>query len=63
MSSTDLRDFSIDGEEIEVVDRFTFLVSTIQSDTSCENEIRRRLQLGRVAQKKLHKVVKDRDVS
>lgn len=54
---------SIDGHDIEVVDTFKFLGSTITSDSRCEKDIRRRISLGKSAVRKLEKVWKDRGVS
>ena len=60
---TDDFSVSVDGHEIEVVDSFRFLGSTITSDSRCEKDIRRRISLGKSAVRKLEKVWKDRGVS
>ena len=57
MSNTDLQTFSL-GENIEVVDSFIFLGSTMLKDNGCELEVRRRLSLGRPAMNKLTAIMK-----
>ena len=61
LTSTVMRDFKIDGEDIEVVDGFVFLGSYLRSDGSCDHEIRQRLALGRQAMKRLSPIMKCRD--
>ena len=39
----------IEGEEMEVITDFVFLVSKITADSDCNHEIKRRLLLGRKA--------------
>ena len=63
MPTGQLDDFSFDGEQIEVVKKFTFLGAEINSDGSCSGEIRRRLALGRAAMQRLSPVLSDRGVS
>ena len=63
MSNTALDEFYLDGESIEVVESFNFLGSTIHMDGGIEQELRRRLSLGRTALVKLTAVMKNHDVS
>ena len=50
-------------EDVEVVEKFVFLGSSINRDNDCSQEIRRRLALGRTAMSKLISVWRDKDVS
>ena len=63
MTNTALDEFYLDGESIEVVESFNFLGSTIHMDGGIEQELRRRLSLGRTALVKLTAVMKNHDVS
>ena len=63
MSNTDLETFNLEGENIEVVDSFIFLGSTIHKEGGCDLEIRRRLSLGRAAMNKLSVLMKSHDIS
>ena len=58
-----IRDVRINNEPIEVVDTFSFLGSMISNTGYCEQEIRRRIALGKSAMKKLDKIWKDRGIS
>ncbi|CAH2296182.1 Hypothetical predicted protein, partial [Pelobates cultripes] len=49
MANSNLSSWQIDGEEVEAVTDFIFLVSKISSDGDCSHEIKRRLLLGRKA--------------
>src|SRR5215213_7395442 len=57
------RSFSVDGEDIEVVENFILLGSIIDNNGQCEQEVRRRIAMGRKSFIKLEKIMKDRDVS
>lgn len=63
MSNTELVSFTLDGEGVEVVDRFVFLGSTIHKDGGSDLEVRRRLSLGRAAMNKLSTIMKSHDIS
>ena len=47
MASGPITSWEIDGETVETVSDFTFLVSKITADGDCSHEIKRRLLLGR----------------
>ena len=61
MSTGTIDNFTIDNEEIEIVQGFTFLGSIINQKGGCTQDIRRRLILGRRAMKELEMIVKDKD--
>ena len=63
MSTGVMGDFKLDDVTIEEVDSFTFLGTSINRDSTCENEIRRRIILGRTAMMNLVKIWKCRDVT
>jgi hypothetical protein len=63
MSTTNLERFTLNDEEIEVVDNFTFLGVMIRKDGECEREIYRRIAMGKAAMSKLLKIMKDRDIT
>ena len=46
MASSPISSWEIDGETMETVTDFTFLVSKIAADGDCIHEIKRRLLLG-----------------
>ena len=46
MASSPISSWQIDGETMEIVTDFTFLVSKIAADGDCIHEIKRRLLLG-----------------
>ena len=49
MSSGDLEEIVLDGEQVEIVRDFVFLGAKIEDSGSCKGEIWRRLALGRAA--------------
>ena len=53
----------IDGEAMETVTDFTFLVSKITADGDCSHEIKRCLLLGREAMTNLDSILKNRDIT
>ena len=53
----------IDGETVETVADFIFLVSKITADGDCSHEIKRRLLLGRKVMTNLDSILKSRDVT
>ena len=62
MTSASTNTFKIEDAQIEVVENFILLGSRIDKDGGCEEEIRRRLTLGRRAMTDLNKIMKDKDV-
>ena len=61
MSTTNLQEFSLDREKIEVVKSFVFLGASVKYDGTCEGEIRRRILLGRQAMDRLTPIMKSKD--
>ena len=55
--------WQIEGEKVEVVTDFYFLVSKTTMDDDCSHEIRRQLLLGRKAVTNLDSVLKSRDIT
>ena len=55
--------WQIDGETMERVTDFIFLVSNITADGDCSNEIKRRLLLGRKVMTNLDSIFKSRDIT
>ena len=55
--------WQIDGETVETVTDFIFLVSKITADGDCSHEIKRRLLLGRKVMTNLDSVLKSRDIT
>ena len=53
----------IDGETMETVTDFIFLVSKITADSDCSHEIKRGLLLGRKAMTNLNSISKSRDIT
>ena len=63
MSSGPMSSWQIDGEKMETVTDFIFLVSKITADGDCSHEIKRCLFLGRKAVTKLDSTLKIRDIT
>ena len=63
MITGNLNNFKLDGTEIEIIDSYTFLGTTITRDGSVCKEINRRISSGRLAMTKLEKIKKYRDVT
>ena len=55
--------WEIDGEPVETVSDFIFLVSKITADGDCRHEIKRRLLLGRKVMTNLDSICKSRDIT
>ena len=55
--------WEIDGETVETVSDFIFLVSKITTDGGCSHEIKRRLLLGRKVMTNLDSIFKSRDIT
>ena len=63
MASVPIITWQIDGETMQTVRDFIFLVSKISADGECSHEIKRHLLLGRIAMINLDSVLKGRDIS
>ena len=63
MASSPITSWQIDGETLETVADFIFLVSKITADGDCSHEIKRCLLLGRKAMTKLDSILKTRDIT
>ena len=62
MASGYIAAWKIEGENVEVVTDFLFLVSKIIVDGDCSHEIRKGLLLARKAMRNLNSVLKSRDI-
>ena len=63
MASGPITSWQIDGETIETVADFIFLVSKITADGDCSHEIKRHLLLGRKVMTNLDSILKSRDIT
>ena len=63
MASGSITSWEIDGETVETVSDFIFLVSKITADGDCSHEIKRRLLLGRKVLTNLDSIFKSRDIT
>jgi len=63
MAPGPITSWQIDGETMEIVRDFTFLVSKITADVDFSHEIKRHLVLGRKAVINLDTIFKSRDIS
>ena len=63
MVSSPITSHQIEGEKVEVLIDFLFLVFKITADGDCSHEIRRRLFLGRRVLTNLDSVLKSRDIT
>ena len=63
MASGPITSWEIDGETVETVADFIFLVSKIIADGDCSHEIKRRLLLGRKVMTNLESILKSRDIT
>ena len=55
--------WKIEGEKVEILTDFIFLVSKITVDGECSHEIKSRLLLGRKVMTNLDSILKSRDVT
>ena len=62
MASSPITPWQMDGEKMNKVTDFIFLVSKITADGNCSHEIKRRLLLGRKAMSNLDNVLKSKDI-
>ena len=63
MASGPFTSWEIDGETVETVSDFIFLVSKITEDGDCSHEIKRHLLLGRKVMTNLDSIFKSRDIT
>ena len=63
MASGPIISWQIDGETVETVTDFIFLVSKITADGDCSHEIKRHFLLGRTVTTKLDSILKSRDIT
>ena len=63
MASGPITSWEIDGETMDTVSDFIFLVSQITADGDCSHEIKRRLLLGRTVMTNLDSILKSRDIT
>ena len=63
MASSPITSWQIDGETLQTVADFIFLVSKITADGDCSHEIKRRLLPRRKVMTSLNSTLKSRDIS
>ena len=63
MASGPITSLQIDGETVETVTDFIFLVSKITADVDCSHEIKRCLLLERKVMTNLDSILKSRDIT
>ena len=63
MASSPITSWEIDGETVETVADFIFLVSKITADGDYSHEIKRRLLLGRKVMTNLDSILQSRDIA
>ena len=63
MASGPITSWQIDGETVETMSDFIFLVFKLTADGDCSHEIKRRLLLGRKVMANLDSIFKSRDIT
>ena len=63
MVSGPITSWQLDGETVETVTDFVFLVSKIIADGDCSHEIKRHLLLGRKIMTNLDSILKSRNIT
>ena len=63
MASGPITSWEIDGETVEIVSDFIFLVSRITADGDCSHEMKRHLLLGRKVMTNLDSIFKSGDIT
>ena len=63
MASSPITSWQIDGETMETVTDYIFLVSKISADGDCSHEIKRHLLLGRITMTNLDSILKSREIT
>ena len=62
MASVPITSWQTDGETMETVTEFIFLVSKITADGDCSHEIKRRVLFERKVMTNLDSILKSRDI-
>ena len=62
MVSSPITSWQVDGEKVEIVIDFIFLVSKITENSDCSHEIKRCLLLGKKVMTNLDSILKSRDI-
>ena len=63
MAFSPITSWQIEGEKLETVTGFIFLVSKITADSDCSHEIKRHLLLVRKVMANLDSILKSRDIN
>ena len=63
MASSPITSWQIDGETMDAVRHYIFLVSKITVDSDCSHGVKRCLLLGRKAMTNLDSILKSRDIN
>ena len=63
LTTGNINNFMLDGEDIEIVANFSLLWSMINTQATSSQEIQRRIALGKMAMNDLDKIISSRDVS
>ena len=63
IASGPITSWQIDGEKLEIVADFLFLLSKVTADDDCSHEIQRHLLLGRKVMTNLDSGLKSRDIT
>ena len=63
MESSPITSWQIDGQKMETLKEFIFLVSKITANGDCSHQFKRRLLLGRKAMTNLDSLLKSRDIT
>ena len=63
MASDPITSWHIEGEKVEAVTDFIFLVSKIAADGDCSHEIKDSMLFGKKAMNNLDSILKNRDLS
>ena len=63
LASKSITSWQIEGEKVEAMTDFIFLVSKITADSDCSHEFKRHLLRGRKALTNLDSILKSRDIT
>ena len=63
MASSPITSWQIDGETVETVSAFIYWGSKITAYCDCNQEVKRRLLLGRIVMTNLDSILKSRDIT
>ena len=63
MSTEEMEEFELDGENVDIVRDFVLLGAKIEDSGSCKGYILRRLASGRAAMTGLNKIWNDKDIT